>query len=174
MITYIVRRIFQLVIVLLGVSLITFLIMFAIPGDPAQLLAGKNATPERIAEISAQLGLDQPLYVQYFRFLERLLSGDLGESWALQVPVIDLIKEYAPYTIQLAVAAVLIELLGIPLGIYSAMRQYTFWDTALTTAALIIWASRSSCWASSCSGSSRCRSSNGPASTSSRSPGPAT
>jgi len=139
MITYIVRRIFQLVIVLLGVSLITFLIMFAIPGDPAQLLAGKNATPERIAEISAQLGLDQPLYVQYFRFLERLLSGDLGESWALQVPVIDLIKEYAPYTIQLAVAAVLIELLGIPLGIYSAMRQYTFWDTALTTAALIIW-----------------------------------
>ena len=139
MITYIVRRIFQLVIVLLGVSLITFLIMFAIPGDPAQLLAGKNATPERIAEISAQLGLDQPLYVQYFRFLERLLSGDLGESWALQVPVIDLIKEYAPYTIQLAVAAVLIELLGIPLGIYSAMRQYSFWDTALTTAALIIW-----------------------------------
>ncbi|MEZ5125632.1 MAG: ABC transporter permease [Thermoleophilia bacterium] len=139
MITYIVRRIFQLVIVLIGVSLITFLIMFAIPGNPAQMLAGKNATPEKVAAISQQLGLDQPIYVQYYRFLGRLVHGDLGESYALQQPVTEMIRDNAPNTIQLALAAVLIEMLGIPLGIYSALRQYTLWDSALTTAALIIW-----------------------------------
>jgi peptide/nickel transport system permease protein len=139
MIAYIVRRLFQLVIVLIGVTIITFLIMFAIPGDPAQQLAGKNATPERIATIRVQLGLDKPIPVQYFKFVGRLVRGDLGESYRLQQPVMQMIRENAPNTIQLALAAVLIELLGIPLGIYSALRQYTFWDTTLTTAALIVW-----------------------------------
>jgi peptide/nickel transport system permease protein len=139
MVTYVVRRLIQLVIVLVGVTVITFLIMFAIPGDPAQQLAGKNATPERIAQIRVQLGLDQPIYVQYYKFVGRLVRGDLGESYQLQKPVLQMIKENAPNTIQLALAAVLIELLGIPLGIYSALRQFTFWDTALTTTALIIW-----------------------------------
>jgi len=139
MITYIVRRLFQLVIVLIGVTIITFLIMFAIPGDPAQQLAGKNATPERIAVIRAQLGLDKSIPVQYYKFVGRLVRGDLGESYRLQQPVMQMIRENAPNTIQLALAAVLIELLGIPLGIYSALRQYTFWDTTLTTAALIVW-----------------------------------
>src|SRR5665647_234202 len=139
MITYIVRRLFQLVIVLIGVTIITFLIMFAIPGDPARQLAGKNATPERIAAIGLQLGLDQSIPVQYFKFVGRLIHGDLGESYQLQRPVAQMIRENAPNTIQLALAAVLIELLGIPLGIYSALRQYTFWDITLTTAALIVW-----------------------------------
>jgi peptide/nickel transport system permease protein len=139
MITYIVRRLFQLVIVLIGVTIITFLIMFAIPGDPARQLAGKNASPQRIAEIRLQLGLDKPIPVQYFKFVGRLVRGDLGESYQLQRPVRQMIRENAPNTIQLSLAAVLIELLGIPLGIYSALRQYTFWDTTLTTAALIVW-----------------------------------
>jgi peptide/nickel transport system permease protein len=139
MLSYVARRLIQLVIVLIGVTVITFLIMFAIPGDPAQQLAGKNATPERIATIRAQIGLDRPIYVQYYKFVGRLVRGDLGESYQLQKPVLQMIKENAPNTIQLALAAVLIELLGIPLGIYSALRQFTFWDTTLTTAALIIW-----------------------------------
>ena len=139
MLAYIVRRLFQLVIVLIGVTVITFFIMFAIPGDPAQLVAGKNATPEKIQSIRVRLGLDQPIYVQYYKFLGRLVRGDLGESYQLQKPVTQMIRENAPNTIQLALAAVLIELLGIPLGIYSALRQFTFWDTTLTTAALIIW-----------------------------------
>jgi peptide/nickel transport system permease protein len=139
MLAYIVRRLFQLVIVLIGVTIITFIILFAVPGNPAQLLAGKDATPERIAIIGHDLGLDKPLYVQYYKFVVRLLHGDLGESYALQQPVTTLIKQNIGNTAQLAVAAVLIEMLGIPLGVYSAMRQYTFWDTALTTTALIIW-----------------------------------
>ena len=139
MVAYIIRRLLQLVIVLIGVTVITFLIMFAIPGDPAQLVAGKNATPEKIQDIRERLGLDKPLYVQYYRFLGRIVRLDLGESYQLQKPVTEMIRENAPNTIQLALAAVLIELLGIPLGIYSALRQFTFWDTTLTTAALIIW-----------------------------------
>jgi peptide/nickel transport system permease protein len=136
---YVVRRLIQMVIVLLGVSVITFIILFAIPGDPAVMVAGKGATPERIAVVRVHLGLDQPLPVQYVKYLGRLLHGDLGQSYYLQQSVTELIRINAPYTIQLAMAAILIEMLGIPLGIYSALRQYTFWDGALTTAALIVW-----------------------------------
>ncbi len=139
MVPYVIRRLVQMVIVLLGVSVITFIILFAIPGDPAVMVAGKGATPERIATVRVHLGLDQPLPVQYVKYLGRLLHGDLGQSYYLQQSVRDLIRINAPYTIQLAIAAILIEMLGIPLGIYSALRQYTFWDGALTTAALIVW-----------------------------------
>ncbi len=139
MVSYIIRRLLQMVLVLLGVTVITFAILFMIPGDPAVLLANKNATPEKIAEVRARLGLDEPVPVQYIKYVGRLATGDLGESYYLQQPVTDLIRLNAPYTIQLAVAAVIIELIGIPLGIYSALRQYGFWDTALTTVALVIW-----------------------------------
>ncbi len=139
MIAYIIRRLFQLVIVLIGVTLITFIVLKLVPGDPARTLAGKYATPARIEYIRHQRGLDRPFYVQYFKYVERLLHGDLGESLYTGLPVADMIKQAAPVTIQLAVAAVLIELLGIPLGVYSALRQYSFWDTTLTTLALIIW-----------------------------------
>ena len=139
MIAYVIRRLFEMVIVLLGVTVITFGIVFLIPGDPAALVAGRNATPQKIAEVRVRLGLDQSLPVQYVKYLGRLVRGDLGDSYYLHQPVAGLVRLNAPYTIQLAIAAVLIELLGIPLGIYSALRQYTFWDTALTTGALLIW-----------------------------------
>jgi peptide/nickel transport system permease protein len=139
MVGYIVRRLFQLVIVLIGVTILTFGILFLVPGDPATVLAGKDQTPEKLANIRRSLGLDKPIYVQYGLFVERLLHGDLGVSYQRQRPVTEMIKESLPNTVQLAVFAVLIELLGIPLGIYSALRQFTFWDTALTTSALIVW-----------------------------------
>jgi peptide/nickel transport system permease protein len=138
LISYIIRRLFQLIIVLFGVTLITFG-MLKLVGDPARALAGKGATPERIAYIRHQRGFDRPFYVQYVKYLERLAHGDLGESVLTGQSVTSMIIEAAPVTIQLAVAAVLIELLGIPLGVYSALRQYTFWDTSLTTVALIFW-----------------------------------
>jgi peptide/nickel transport system permease protein len=137
--SYVIRRLLQLVIVLFGVSVITFLMLYVIPGDPARMLAGKNATPEKIALIREQKGLDKPIYVQYGVWISGVVQGDLGESYYLRQDVSEMIWELAPNTIQLALAAVLIEMLGIPLGMYSALRQYTFWDTALTTAALIIW-----------------------------------
>jgi peptide/nickel transport system permease protein len=139
MYAYVVRRLMQMIVVLIGVSLITFVIMFIVPGDVARMQAGKNATDEKIAEVRKQLGLDRPLAVQYAKFLGRILKGDLGKSFALDRPVTELIWMGAGNTIQLALAAVLIELLGIPLGIYSALRQYTLWDTVLTTGALLIW-----------------------------------
>lgn len=139
MISYVIRRLLQMVVVLIGVSIITFLILFAIPGDPASLVAGRNATPQKIADVKARLGLDKPLPVQYVKYLGRIVHGDLGQSYYLNQSVSSLIALNAPYTIQLAIAAVLIELLGIPLGIYSALRQYSFWDTTLTTMALLIW-----------------------------------
>jgi peptide/nickel transport system permease protein len=137
--SYIVRRLFQLILVLFGVSIITFIMLYVIPGDPARMLAGKNATPEKIATIRKEKGLDKPIYVQYGVWIKGVLHGDLGQSYYLQEDVSQMIRENAPNTIQLAIAAVMIEMLGIPLGIYSALRQYTFWDTALTTSALIIW-----------------------------------
>ena len=84
---YIARRLVQLVFVLIGVSIITFLIMFLIPGDPAYLLAGKNATPQRVAEIRVELGLNKPIYVQYGRFVDRLAHGNFGESYQFERPV---------------------------------------------------------------------------------------
>ncbi len=116
-----------------------FAIVFVVPGDPATAIAGKDQTPEKLAVIRHNLGLDRPIYVQYGLFVGRLLQGDLGESFRYNRPVREMIREAAPNTVQLAVAAVLIELLGIPLGVYSALRQFTFWDTALTTSALIVW-----------------------------------
>jgi len=139
MIGYIVRRLFQLVIVLIGVTILTFAILFLVPGDPATALAGKDQSPEKLAIIRHNLGLDKPIYLQYGLFMKRLLRGDLGDSFQKNRPVIQMIREALPNTVQLAMAAVLIELLGIPLGIYSALRQFTFWDTALTTSALIVW-----------------------------------
>ena len=139
MLTYIVRRLFQLIVVIFGVTIITFVIMFLIPGDPAQMLAGKSPTPGKIALIRSELGLDKPLYVQYGRFVNRLAHGDFGTSYQTDRPVSAMLKENIPYTAQLALAAVLLELIGIPLGIYSALRQYTFWDSAYTTTALIVW-----------------------------------
>ena len=139
MLTYIVRRLFQLIVVIFGVTIITFVIMFLIPGDPAQMLAGKSPTPGKIALIRSELGLDKPIYVQYGRFVNRLAHGDFGTSYQTDRPVSAMLKENIPYTAQLALAAVLLELIGIPLGIYSALRQYTFWDSAYTTTALIVW-----------------------------------
>jgi peptide/nickel transport system permease protein len=138
-IPYLIRRLFQLVIVLLGITLITFGVLKVTPGDPARALAGKLATPERIEYIRHQRGLDRPFYVQYLRYLEATARGDLGVSFYTGRPVADLIKEAAPVTMQLAVAALLVALLGIPLGVYSALRQYTVWDMAFTTVALVLW-----------------------------------
>jgi len=137
MIAYAIRRILTLIPVLLGVSVIVFLMLHLTPGDPAELLLGERATNEALHEIREHLGLNEPLYVQYGMFLKRLMKCDLGETiWTRQKVWIE-IKERFPATIELAVTALFIAcLFGITLGIISATKQYSIFDYASMLAAL--------------------------------------
>jgi peptide/nickel transport system permease protein len=122
MLKYAIKRFLTVLPVLLGVSLLAFSFLHLIPGDPAVAMLGERATPERVAEIRAHLGLDQPLFLQYFRYLGRTLQGDLGISILRGEPVGREILNRFPATLELALAAILLALLvGIPLGIASAV-----------------------------------------------------
>jgi len=117
MFAYVIRRIVFGFAVLLGTSLITFVIAFVIPADPAVAVAGAKADPATLASIRTELGLDQPLYVQYGRYVDRALHGDLGRSYIRREDVARLILSRAPATAILAATAMLLSLaLGIPMG----------------------------------------------------------
>jgi peptide/nickel transport system permease protein len=131
---YLVSRVMQLVPVLLIISLVVFAIMHVLPGDPAELmLAGAEGgaiTPERLTELKEQMGLNDPLAVQYLRFLTGALTGDLGESIRFRAPVTDLILDRFGSTIRLAVAGLALSLaIGLPLGMLAAIRQNSWIDT---------------------------------------------
>ena len=121
MLAYIARRIVFGAVVLLGTSLITFLIAFVIPADPAVAMAGAKADPQTLATIRHELGLDQPLYVQYGRYLDRALHGDLGRSYIRRQSVTELIASRFPATAVLAVSAMVLSLLlGVIMGLVAA------------------------------------------------------
>src|SRR3984957_4197876 len=121
MLAYILRRIVFAAGVLLGTSIITFAIAFVIPADPAVAMAGAKADPKTLATIRSQLGLDQPVYVQYARFLDRALHGDLGRSYIRRESVTTLIADRFPATALLAGAAMAVSLiLGIAMGAIAA------------------------------------------------------
>jgi peptide/nickel transport system permease protein len=126
---YAIQRFLTIVPVLLGISLIVFSFIHLIPGDPAVAMLGERATPQRVAEVRAQLGLDQPLYKQYFIYVDKILHGDLGASILRGDPVLrDLVRRF-PATVELATAAILIAILvGIPMGIVSAVWRNSFFD----------------------------------------------
>jgi peptide/nickel transport system permease protein len=133
MIGFILRRLIQLVPVVLGASALIFAMMYAVPGGPVGVLVGENATPEQIAAVTAQFGLDRPVIVQYGDWLVRALSGDLGQSLHSREPVLKLINERLPATFQLAAAATFIGLsLGIPIALASALAQGSWLDRALS------------------------------------------
>ena len=135
---YIATRILWLGPVLLGVSLLVFSIMKLMPGDVARALVGTNGTAEDVAVMRQTLGLDQPVYVQYMRFLGRLVHLDLGNSAVTHRPVTTEIVSRIPPTAELAVAALLIALvLGLTTGIISATMQYSVWDNLATLVSLI-------------------------------------
>lgn len=135
---YIVTRILWLGPVLLGVSLFVFGILKLVPGDVARTLVGTNGTAEDIANMRQMLGLDRPVYVQYARFLGRLVHFDLGNSAVTRRPVTTEIASRIPATAELAVAALLIALvLGLASGIISATMQYSVWDTLATLVSLV-------------------------------------
>ncbi len=130
---YILRRILQILPVIIGVTLLLFILLYMIPEDPAQLILQKGATPEALANLRAKMGIDQPIYVQYWRYMKDLFSGDLGTSYRYQRSVNTILAEHYPYSIKLAGVAIIIEIIiGILAGIISAVKKYSFWDILVT------------------------------------------
>lgn len=135
---FILRRLVLSLPVLIGISLITFVLIYYLPADPARMYAGPNASVETVARIREQLGLNDPLWKQYSRYVGRAVQGDLGFSYDLQMPVLQAILARFPYTLQLIFGGILVELLiGVPVGILSAVRQYSWWDRAGMVIALL-------------------------------------
>src|SRR5574340_89817 len=129
MLLYIAKRILLFVPTLLGITIITFFLMQALPGDPVQTLAGERADPRTIERIRAELGTDRPLPIQYIGYLKLLLQGELGRSYYTNRRVTEDLAQKFPNTLKLALAAVLFASIGgIALGILSAVRRDTHWD----------------------------------------------
>lgn len=136
--SYILKRLFSAVPVLLGITIIVFLIMSLIPGDPATAILGSYATPENVEKLNRDLGLDKPMVQRYFIWLGNMLTGDFGRSFSLNRPVLDEILERFNATLILAgTSFVICSLLGILAGVVSAARQYGFADKAITFVVLI-------------------------------------
>ena len=129
--TFVTRRLAQAIPVLIGISLLTFILIYYLPADPARMYAGPSATVETVDRIRHELGLDQPLWVQYTRYLTRMLQGDLGFSYRKQIAVTELILDRIPYTLALIAGGVLVELVfGLSVGIASALGRGRWGDRA--------------------------------------------
>jgi ABC-type dipeptide/oligopeptide/nickel transport system permease component len=136
---YLGQRLLQTVVVLFGVTMVTFLMLYLVPGDPAAVLATWAASPEMVEELRRKWGLDDPLVVQYARYLGALLRGDLGQSYFTQQAVTEAIAERLPRSLLLAfTATVLGALVGIPLGAVSAVRVNSTVDRAATVLSLLL------------------------------------
>ena len=124
MLTLLTRRLFQAIPVLLGISVITFVLIYYLPADPARMYAGPSATVATVARIRHELGLDLPLWEQYAHYMQRVLNGDLGFSYRKQIPVTDLLLSRIPYTLALIFGGIFVELLiGLPVGLASAVAR---------------------------------------------------
>lgn len=138
MIAYLAQRLLQAVGVMIGVTIITFLLVFLLPADPARMIAGRSATAATVASIRSELGLDRPLPMQYFSYVKNLVRGDMGRSYAQKADVTRLIKARFLPTLQLALAGILFELLiGLPTGILAALKRGTRLDQAVMTLAFV-------------------------------------
>ncbi|WP_211748343.1 ABC transporter permease [Paenibacillus sp. Marseille-Q4541] len=126
---YVVKRILLAIPILFLVSIMTFSLIHMIPGDPARVILGQEATPEAYASLRAELGLDKPIVEQYFTWLGKILRGDLGTSITDHVPVSELIAQRLPATIQLTIGTFIVALIiAIPAGILAAVRRNTWLD----------------------------------------------
>ncbi len=129
---YFLRRIVQAVLILLGVSFITFFLLYVLPADPVRQIAGRSATAATVENIRQQLGLDQPFIVQYGRYLAGLVQGDLGRSYLQKTEVAELIASRLPATLQLMLAGIAAELvLGLGMGIAAALMRGRLADQVL-------------------------------------------
>jgi peptide/nickel transport system permease protein len=137
MLAFVVRRVAIIIPTLIFVSILIFGLQQLLPGDPAVVLAGEDRDPNVVAYLHEKLHLDEPLPVRYFYWINGVLHGDLGESLRLQKPVLALILEKLPVTIELAGLAIVIALaIGIPAGIVSAVKRDTLWDYGANVVAL--------------------------------------
>ena len=143
---YVLTRLAAAIPVVLGATVVVFSIMHLTPGDPVKLIVGPRASSERIEEMRKQLGLDQPIHIQYVRWLSGALRGDFGMSISAKRAASRLIFERLPYTLELTATALAISvLLGIPIGVASAVRQYTAVDH-VSMAAALFWLSMPQFW----------------------------
>ncbi|WP_039961646.1 ABC transporter permease [Brevibacillus sp. BC25] len=134
---FIIRRLLLTIPILLLVSIMTFSLIHMIPGDPARVILGEEATPEAYAALRTELGLDQPIVVQYFSWLGKVVTGDLGISITDRVPVADLIMQRLPATVELTIGTFLVAILiAFPAGILAAVRRGTWIDYTSTFTAL--------------------------------------
>jgi peptide/nickel transport system permease protein len=137
MLHFLLRRLLLTIPVLLGVATLVFSLLHLVPGDPVEAMLGESASPQEIARVRTQLGLDRPLYVQYWTFLKGVGRGDLGVSLRTNEPVAQAIATRMPATIELAIAAMCLAIVvAIPLGIIAAAGAGTMVDYAATTLAL--------------------------------------
>ncbi|MBI3037885.1 ABC transporter permease, partial [bacterium] len=138
MIEYILRRSLAAIPVLLGILVISFLVLYVIPGNPAEALAGPRASPDTLARISKEMGLDKPLYSQLFGYLFRVVQGDLGNSALTEKPVLASILEKFPCTLKLSLLSMLISIgIGLGMGIFGAIYQGTKRDRLCTALSVI-------------------------------------
>jgi peptide/nickel transport system permease protein len=127
---YIFRRLFFMVFVIIGISVVLFTVNYLLPGDPAEVAAGWQAKPEQVEAVRRRMGLDKPAHIQYLTYMRNLLRGDLGTSILSRRPVLSDIKAYLPASLELGIAAMLLNLLiGFPLGVFSALRPGRLVDT---------------------------------------------
>jgi peptide/nickel transport system permease protein len=133
-----VSRMLQFVVVLFGVTLLVFSLVRVVPGDPVKLLLGDQATEEQIRETRAAYGLDRPLLLQYAYYVRDLFRGDFGDSLRQKQPVVKLILEALPATLQLAAVSITLSIaVGVPLGVITALRKGSVLDSSLMTLSLI-------------------------------------
>ena len=138
MATYALKRVALMVPVVAGISLILFVAIRTLPGDPAVVMAGDLATGEYIDQLRRSMGLDKPVYVQYLMYLRNIAVGDLGRSSKSFRPVLDEIRDRYPYTIQLTIAGMLVAaVLGIGAGVVSAVRRDSVFDYGSMVVALV-------------------------------------
>src|SRR5579884_801590 len=124
MVSFAIRRLIQTIPVVFLTTVLIFLLLHLVPGDPAEAIAGPDATPAEIQTVRHELGIDQPLPVQYVLWIGRLVHGDFGQSYVNQLPVRDLILQRIPATLELTIGAILLEMLiAIPTGILAATHR---------------------------------------------------
>lgn len=135
---YIIRRLLALIPVLFGVSLVVFFLIRMIPGDPVVVMLGEKARLEDVERVRHEMGLDRPVYIQYFEWMGRILRGDLGKSIIGYTPVIDELKQRLPGTIEMVIVGLIIGVtVGVGIGIISAIKQNSWIDIGTMFAALI-------------------------------------